>query len=218
MLDKDEKNYHVWSYRQWLVRKFGLWDRSTSSSSPSSSTTLLSDKPSSTPEADTSDELSDIVTRLRHDLRNNSAWNHRFFVVFGRYENHASSSTETIPGPAISDDILEREIAFAQDAIRMAPQNESSWNYLRGLLRRFERPVKDVEAFVREFADVSEEGKGRTVRSSYALDVLAEVYAQEAGKKEMADRALELLATRYDIIRAGYWTYRRGLLVADGKA
>lgn len=100
----------------------------------------------------------------------------------------------------------------------MAPQNESSWNYLRGLLRRFERPVKDVEAFVREFADVSEEGKGRTVRSSYALDVLAEVYAQEAGKKEMADRALELLATRYDIIRAGYWTYRRGLLVADGKA
>ena len=25
ILSKDAKNYHVWSYRQWLVRHFGLW-------------------------------------------------------------------------------------------------------------------------------------------------------------------------------------------------
>ncbi len=58
MLDKDAKNYHVWSYRQWLVRRFGLWDGVG--------------------------ELEECERFLRKDVRNNSAWNHRWFVVFGR--------------------------------------------------------------------------------------------------------------------------------------
>lgn len=214
MLDKDAKNYHVWSYRQWLVRKFALWDRSTESSS-SLPTIFTAHTSSSSPSTTRiqSDELTDVVSRLRDDVRNNSAWNHRFFVVFGRYEDHSSSTSETISSPRLPSAILEREIAFAQDAIRLAPQNESPWNYLRGLLRRFERPVADIQAFAREFADVT-----GTVRSGYALDVLAEVYAAEEGKEEEAVKALDLLATRYDVIRAGYWNYRKGLLLDSGKA
>lgn len=42
--------------RQWLVRRFELWDT----------------------------ELPDIEQLLVRDIRNNSAWNHRYFVVFGR--------------------------------------------------------------------------------------------------------------------------------------
>jgi len=60
MLDKDAKNYHVWSYRQWLVKKFDLWDAG---------------------------ELQECERFLHHDIRNNSAWNHRWFVVFGKLEN-----------------------------------------------------------------------------------------------------------------------------------
>ena len=56
MFQQDSKNYHVWSYRQWLVRHFDLWDT----------------------------ELPDVEELIDEDVRNNSAWNHRYFVVFGR--------------------------------------------------------------------------------------------------------------------------------------
>ena len=43
MLALDTKNYHVWSYRQYLVRKLGsaLWPSSSSSSSISSSSECI---------------------------------------------------------------------------------------------------------------------------------------------------------------------------------
>lgn len=57
MFEQDSKNYHVWSYRQWLVRRFGLWEQG---------------------------ELEETARLIGEDVRNNSAWNHRFFVVNGR--------------------------------------------------------------------------------------------------------------------------------------
>lgn len=57
MFESDPKNYHVWSYRQWLVRRFGLWDKG---------------------------EVEWVGGLLEKDVRNNSGWNHRWFVVFGR--------------------------------------------------------------------------------------------------------------------------------------
>ena len=59
MFEADAKNYHVWSYRQWLVRRFDLWDKG---------------------------ELESTEEMLKMDIRNNSAWNHRWFVVFGHDE------------------------------------------------------------------------------------------------------------------------------------
>jgi protein farnesyltransferase/geranylgeranyltransferase type-1 subunit alpha len=56
-LAEDAKNYHTWSYRQWLlafVNDDSLWER----------------------------ELDFVDSMLNHDIRNNSAWHHRFFVVF----------------------------------------------------------------------------------------------------------------------------------------
>lgn len=59
MFEADAKNYHVWSYRQWLVRRFDLWEKG---------------------------ELESTEEMLKKDIRNNSAWNHRWFVVFGHDE------------------------------------------------------------------------------------------------------------------------------------
>jgi protein farnesyltransferase/geranylgeranyltransferase type-1 subunit alpha len=56
MFELDAKNYHVWSYRQWLVRRFNLWEEG---------------------ELETTEQL------IEEDVRNNSAWNHRFFLVSG---------------------------------------------------------------------------------------------------------------------------------------
>lgn len=56
-LQNDTKNYHTWAYRQWLLAYFAdeeLWAH----------------------------ELPWVEELLADDVRNNSAWHHRFFVVF----------------------------------------------------------------------------------------------------------------------------------------
>lgn len=56
--------------RQWLVRRFDLWDQG---------------------------EIEFVDYLLQKDVRNNSAWNHRNFLVFGR-------QTE------VADAVIDREI------------------------------------------------------------------------------------------------------------
>lgn len=211
MLSKDAKNYHVWSYRQWLVRHFSLWDS----------------------------ELPLIEDFLRDDVRNNSAWNHRWFLIFGRVmdptvdsifklagspkgqddgggggggrgsgNGSGSRSRSNILFQSIDPSIIRREITYTQTAIRLAPQNPSPWNYLRGILTARGTGLSELAAFAEEFSDVEREDD---VRSTHALDFLADCYA-ERQEVERAGKALEMLATRYDPIRRNYWNYRRGVL------
>ncbi|KAK4692625.1 protein farnesyltransferase/geranylgeranyltransferase type-1 subunit alpha, partial [Lecanoromycetidae sp. Uapishka_2] len=181
ILTKDAKNYHVWSYRQWLVRRFSIWDS----------------------------ELPYIESLLQADVRNNSAWNHRWFVVFGRHTDPEKYSIKN--GDVDSEvelEVVEREIEYAKAAILLAPQNQSPWNCLRGVLRQQGRGVVCMKRFAEQFADLEKEDE---VRSSHALDFLADVYAEEQ-EKERSGKALELLARRYDPIRKNYWNYKRSLL------
>lgn len=53
ILRPDAKNYHAWQHRQWVIKKFDLWDN----------------------------ELEYVDKLLTEDLRNNSAWNQRYFVL-----------------------------------------------------------------------------------------------------------------------------------------
>ena len=94
---------------------------------------------------------------------------------------------------------------YAKKAIRRAPQNQSPWNFLRGVLRRAKLPTSSVKDSVLEFADLD---KPDDVHSSHALDELAYIYAEE-DKKDDAKKALDLLSARYDPIRAHYWNHRK---------
>ena len=58
VLSEDAKNYHTWSYRQWILAHFNDEQRLWAS------------------------ELPYVEELLEEDVRNNSAWHHRFFVVF----------------------------------------------------------------------------------------------------------------------------------------
>jgi protein farnesyltransferase/geranylgeranyltransferase type-1 subunit alpha len=98
---------------------------------------------------------------------------------------------------------------YTKVAIRKAPQNQSPWNYLLGILRAAKLPKSTVKDFALEFADLRAPDD---VYSSHALDVLADIYGEEENNKESAEKALDLLATRYDPIRASYWDFRKGLL------
>jgi protein farnesyltransferase/geranylgeranyltransferase type-1 subunit alpha len=185
MFDEDSKNYHVWSYRQYLVRKLGLFN------SPA--------------------ELKSVENLLRKDIRNNSAWSHRFFLVFCNPEYSTPDSKATEYDARIPDAIVDRELAFAQAATFEAPQNQSPWNYIRGVLRKGGRKLSSVEQFAGEFVTLPEDGVAEDVKSSHALDFLAEAWSEE-GKTEKADHALRLLADKYDRIRKNYWDWRRALL------
>lgn len=141
-------------------------------------------------------EMGSVEDLLVRDIRNNSAWSHRYYIVFGR-------------GTPVDDVTVEREISYVKDAIGMAPQNQSPWNYLRGVLEKTQSPLSSVTDFILPFADIS---RPDTIRSSHALDLLAEIYSEDEGSKHDAAKALDLLAEKYDPIRANYWNYRKALL------
>lgn len=191
MLREDTKNYHVWSYRQFLVRRLGVWRD---------------------PE-----EMAAVERLIKDDVRNNSAWAHRFFLVFSDPESTTEGSHSTEPDPAVPADVIDREVAYARAGIELAPQNQSPWNYLRGVLVKGSRPLSTVEDFVRTFVvDLGDEEK-EEVKSTHALDLLAEIGA-EKDDKDAAALCLDRLGDKWDRIRKGYWDWRkRTLLEGEGK-
>lgn len=99
MFEIDSKNYHAWAHRQWVVKTYNQWDG----------------------------ELEFIENLLVKDIRNNSAWNHRWFVVHG----------STAPGGnecgVVSIEVLMSELNYTFMKLERAFLNESCWNYLRGI-------------------------------------------------------------------------------------
>ena len=130
-------------------------------------------------------------------------------MVFARHTNPEKHSIKNDDADSrVEPEILEREIEYTKAAILMAPQNQSPWNYLRGVLRKKGKGLVGMKRFAEQFADLEKEDE---VRSSHALDFLADLYAEEQ-EKELSGKALELLARRYDPIRKNYWDYRRNML------
>lgn len=179
ILEEDTKNYHVWSYRQYLVGKLGLW---------------------------TPAELGATQNMIEDDVRNNSAWSHRFYLVFSDPKASTPDLSPTAHDPLVPEATVDRELNYAKEKILLAPQNQSPWNYLRGVLAKAGRPSASVDEFTEQFVEgLGEEGE--SVKSSHALDLLADVYA-EKGDKDKAKLALKRLAEKWDPVREGYWKYK----------
>jgi protein farnesyltransferase/geranylgeranyltransferase type-1 subunit alpha len=186
MFAQDSKNYHVWTYRHWLVRHFKLWD------SPR--------------------ELEDVESLLKADIRNNSAWNHRYMLRFGPRDTALpdagmvnAGDVEKLPAekgrlPVVDEEMVDAELKFAQEAILRAPENPSPWSYAKGVLRGAGRGLGEWEGFVGQFV------KEGNVKSSHAVEWLACVFTERAEKEE-AVRLLGLLK-EVDPIRKNYWDYR----------
>jgi len=62
-------------------------------------------------------ELDFVESLISQDMRNNSAWNQRFFVISNSDPN---------------SDVIHREVDYTLDKINVLAKNESAWNYLRG--------------------------------------------------------------------------------------
>jgi len=185
MFAQDSKNYHVWTYRHWLVRRFGLWDLPR--------------------------ELEDVDVLLKADVYNNSAWNHRYMLRFGPRADEpdggmVSAGTGKKPGVhgVVDEDVVDSELEVAKEAILKAPGNRSPWWYARGVLRAASRGLGDWEEFAGLFVKEGE------VKSTHAVEWLADVYAE--GRAKEAVDMLTMLKERYDPVRKNYWDYRIKML------
>lgn len=186
ILAEDTKNYHVWSYRQYMVPKLGVFGP---------------------------DEITAAADMIDEDVRNNSAWAHRFFIVFSDPANATPGVLATERDPKVPGAVLDREVAYAQEKILLAPQNQSPWNYLRGVLVKGGRGVRSVEGFVAQFVSGLGEAEEK-VTSTHGLEAMADIYA-EKGEREKADLALQRLGEKWDRVRLGYWQWRRQMLKED---
>ncbi|BGP55277.1 hypothetical protein JCM8202_000648 [Rhodotorula sphaerocarpa] len=205
----DAKNYHTWAYRQWVLLHF--W--SSPAGQPEGG-----ESSRSTPEEAAKiwdGELAYADKLLQEDIRNNSAWNHRFFVAFES---------------GMDGDCGDREISYAKTKLAISPNNPSAWNYLRGVLKRLGRPLSTCSDFVKPLALNTPQSMPATEPSVsdkaelpawLAIEYLADAAAEDAAAmsaqeeqsratrsakvKEAADlfRSLE----EYDPIRRFYYEF-----------
>lgn len=193
MFAQDSKNYHVWTYRHWLVRRFQLWD--------------------------TPREMEDVENLLTADLRNNSAWNHRFMLRFGPRTDEPDAGMPNSNAPpaekgkmaVVDEDLVDAELDYAKTKILLAPENRSPWSYARGVLRASGRPLSEWKGFAQKLVtDKVEDGQrvDVEVKSSHALEWLADVYAEEGEPSPAEAMRMLTLLKKYDPIRKNYWDYR----------
>lgn len=175
MLEEDKKNHHVWSYRKWLAERFELYE---------------DDK-----------EIQFVDQCIVQDLRNNSAWTHRFFLRF---------SVDRL----CTRESIEQEIELTKTRIAQCPQNPSSWNYLFGIYKKFDRDIDELYDFCLKFANAEDDLDVEVViSSSFALETLAKIYKSRK-QPAMAIKMYDLLSATYDPIRANYWNYEKSRISA----
>jgi len=148
------------------------------------------------------DELVYVDRLISDDVRNNSAWNQRFFVL-----KHTG----------FTQDVLQREIHYVMMRIRFVKNNESTWNFLRGLLQQGDGTMDQFT----EVVEFCEELYTSGVRSPFLIAFLIDMYEEKCIRSdsdsdnivELSSKVLEyckLMATDYDKIREKYWDYVAG--------
>ncbi|GAB0099701.1 protein farnesyltransferase/ geranylgeranyltransferase type-1 subunit alpha [Sergentomyia squamirostris] len=143
-------------------------------------------------------ELNFVDRLLAEDVRNNSAWNQRFFVL-----KHTGLDRQ----------VISRELLYAINRIRLATINESSWNFLRGLLQVSEDGALDQFPEVVTFC---EELYSSGSRSLHLMAFLIDLYAEKSLRPEEPARddyahkvqvLCNLMINECDTIRCRYWKY-----------
>lgn len=146
-------------------------------------------------------ELEFIDRLIQEDIRNNSAWNQRFFVV---------------KKMGFTPQVIADECRYALKCINKAKRNESAWNYLKGVLRQsVDTAALSGNPEVVEFCENLYQNE---CRSPHLLTFLVDLYTEKCIRGGITreeriayiDKVYSMcqdLAIKYDIIRQKYWLY-----------
>lgn len=144
------------------------------------------------------DELFFTDKLISQDIRNNSAWNQRFFVL-----QHTG----------FTEDVIDRELHYVMNRIKIIKNNESSWNYLRGILQRNDGNLIQYPDVIQFAEDLYAEN----VKSPYLLAFLLDIYEEKClsdingsdfeENEKVFWEICETLETKHDTIRSKYWRY-----------
>ena len=219
----DGKNYHAWSHRQWLVLTLQQLARRTSPSPQQQEQQQDDDRVSMW-----QSELDTTTSLIALDIRNNSAWNHRWFLLHHpeppAFHNTDSSTTTTTPTAAaavtrLDPAVLESQVQFALDQIVVDPYNESSCRFLVALLKEEARASADQNASsltLPSRALTTLHDEVLTTLDPTAVPVLSasvdlyELLVRSKQDKDHSETIQSLLTqlTSVDPIRTKYWKWR----------
>lgn len=155
-------------------------------------------------------ELEYLDGMIDADVRNNSAWNQRYFVL---KNNPKGPTTE----------LIDKELQYAFDKIRLAAHNESPWNYMLGIVALVGFDARpEIERFCREYWIPSALG-GSTRVSPFALGALLDICDEKVARGdtsavEEAVQICEALEQKHDVIRANYWARRKETMAKAASA
>lgn len=146
---------------------------------------------------------------INRDIRNNSAWNYRFFVLF-----HPTSSAKIL-----DDSAFEDEIDYTLKKIKLSPNNESPWAYVRGIIRKFNCSLsKSDRKSLSDYTNLIETCNAlfdMGIRSAHLLECLMDISIElhvnipdTIKHLERAKRMCLMLRDSADTIRAKYWDFR----------
>lgn len=128
---------------------------------------------------------------IRSDVRNNSAWNFRFFLL------------QTISDSFDHGVTPQSEVDFASDMAALAPRNESPWNYLITLFRKYLVDISRPLSYANDCLSID---AGCIAARRFLVLVGPRETVEEARKLQ---EHCNLLANGIDPIRNKYWLMKR---------
>ncbi|KAJ3415275.1 hypothetical protein HDV05_005285 [Chytridiales sp. JEL 0842] len=208
--EENPKNYQIWHHRQIVVEQLG------DASGEIAFVNSMIDLDSKNYHAWSyrqwvvrhfnlwDSELNDMNRLIEEDVRNNSAWNHRYYYFENRKEELAP------------EDLLS-ELRYSISKIRLAPNNESPWNYIRGLKKLSKTLLGDDQEVLQLAKSLNSSDNFVPQSYSYILDHLEDQIAVEtdfAAKGKLVEEAAKVCAhlQENDTVRARFWAFRRSRL------
>ena len=197
MMVENQKNYQIWHHRKLLIEKLNDCSHEKK---------VLNDIFDSEPKNfhawshriwmirrfnNTKGEFEFIDNMLKSDAKNNSVWNFRFFLVQFTNDNK------------LNKDIIEKEIKYAIDKIKLCPINECPYCYIRGYITKFKFKYSDFNFIKEELEKIilNEEN------NSYGLNLLLDIYEEEKNENKFNEIIKKLI--KFNYIRKKYYKWRK---------
>ena len=162
VLEEDSKNYHTWSYRQWILAHFNDEERLWAGERPY------------------------VEELLEEDVRNNSAWHHRFFVVFSSGVRAGDEDREQTLRRELS--FAKEKIALAPNNLSAWNYLRGALEHTStpfATVATFVEPYTASEPPAADVVDLDNPlpSAGAQLPCVPALEFLADVYEKEGGEK-----------------------------------